>query len=151
MRALTEPPERLQEVAITPTPVIPPLKSQEEQRHVVFLVHGIRDLGGWRAALGHALKECSRSIEIRTPAYAYFPMVAFLLFNLRQRYVRWFMDRYTEDIAVDPANTIVSFVGHSNGTYVAARALRDYQTLRLFSAWPLPEASCLERIHGTRR
>jgi pimeloyl-ACP methyl ester carboxylesterase len=40
------------------------------------------------------------------------------------------MDQYTEALAAYPnADGNIDFVGHSNGTYVLARALQDYHTL----------------------
>jgi hypothetical protein len=44
---------------------------------------------------------------------------------VRRRKVAWLIDRYTEAKARYP-NARFSYVGHSNGTYLAARALRDY-------------------------
>jgi pimeloyl-ACP methyl ester carboxylesterase len=57
-------------------------------------------------------------------------MGAFLLLNERQKYVRWFMDLYTEEIAKNP-KVKISFVGHSNGTYILASAMERYSSIEV--------------------
>src|SRR5208337_2032625 len=49
----------------------------------------------------------------------------------RQSNVRWFMDEFTEIKAVYPNLEAVHFIGHSNGTYVLASALKRYKTLKV--------------------
>ena len=49
--------------------------------------------------------------------------------------MRQFMDDYTEKMATFPnPATKVSFIGHSNGTYILASALQNYVTLRIHRA-----------------
>lgn len=110
-----------------------PEREQDEEtkeKHIVFIMHGIRDFGGWTQDLRREIEALDPEIEIRTPSYGYFSMVKFLLWGDRQKHVRWFMDRYTESIA-RYKKCKVSFIGHSNGTYVAASALEHYITLKL--------------------
>ncbi|MCY7350047.1 MAG: hypothetical protein LH606_05200 [Cytophagaceae bacterium] len=59
--------------------------------------------------------------------YGYFSMLRFLLLGERQKNVRWFMDQYTEYRAKFP-KAQMDFIGHSNGTYLLASALRHYET-----------------------
>ena len=49
-------------------------------------------------------------------------MLPFLLSAYRRKNVEWLMDRYTEVVARYP-NATVSYIGHSNGTYLLAKAL----------------------------
>ncbi len=58
-------------------------------------------------------------------------MGPFLLWGDRQKNVRWFMDEFTEIKARFPNLRKVHFIGHSNGTYVLASALRNYKTLKV--------------------
>ncbi len=110
--------------------------SNEDQtvEEVVFVLHGIRDFGSWTEALRQEIERRARSTDRRvvvvTSKYGYFPMGRFLLYGARQTNVRWFMDEYTEVIAQYPRARI-SFVGHSNGTYILAKALETYTTLRV--------------------
>lgn len=102
-----------------------PDKTVEE---LVFIIHGIRDKGYWTKKLAHTIRlqaPAERKIASLTESYGYFAMLPFLLRSVRQRKVEWLMDRYVEARARYP-NAIFHYVGHSNGTYLAAQALRDY-------------------------
>jgi predicted esterase len=107
-----------------------PFEPNPDVQHVVFLVHGIRDFGFWTSRLSAAVRaEGSRRgarVETVTSDYGYFPMINFLFQPERQKNVRWFMDQYTEARARYPSATI-SFIGHSNGTYLLASALQRYK------------------------
>jgi alpha-beta hydrolase superfamily lysophospholipase len=97
---------------------------------VVFVMHGIRDFGSWTENVARVLQDeaAKNGVNIRviTSGYGYFPMGAFLLFSERQKNVRWFMDQYTRAKALYP-NARFQFLGHSNGTYLLASALREYR------------------------
>jgi pimeloyl-ACP methyl ester carboxylesterase len=56
-------------------------------------------------------------------------MLPFLLYSTRREKVEWLMDQYTENRALYPCADF-SFIGHSNGTYLLARALEDYPACR---------------------
>jgi pimeloyl-ACP methyl ester carboxylesterase len=100
---------------------------------VVFVVHGIRDRGFWTQKIARAIKlEAIRAgVNVRsvTASYGYFAMAPFLLPWVRRQKVAWLMERYTE-ARVQYPNARFSYVGHSNGTYLAARALQDYPAAR---------------------
>ncbi len=101
---------------------------------VVFVVHGIRDTGYWTQKIARRVKKLgeqdkSQKFATETSTYGYFPMLPFLLYNQRRSKVEWFMEQYTENKASYP-NARFSFVGHSNGTYLLAKALREYPACR---------------------
>lgn len=101
--------------------------------HVVFVMHGIRDYGGWTARIASEMTNQERrrdSVVVVPSSYGYFPMGSFLLLRERQKNVRWLMDQYTQAVAKYPLAK-VSYVGHSNGTYLLASALERYSTLRV--------------------
>jgi pimeloyl-ACP methyl ester carboxylesterase len=52
-------------------------------------------------------------------------MLPFILPWVRRSKVEWFMNQYTEDLVLYPEADF-SFVGHSNGTYLLAKALEEY-------------------------
>jgi pimeloyl-ACP methyl ester carboxylesterase len=126
-------------------------RENEEQRfgtdddvtHIVFVVHGIRDLGRWSTAFESALKvsfseelkkrpqPCNDKLHIAAIRYGYFGLGPFLLMSDRQKYVRWLMDEYTETLARYPKAKRIDFVGHSNGTYLLASALEQYTSLKV--------------------
>jgi pimeloyl-ACP methyl ester carboxylesterase len=107
---------------------------------VVFVLHGIRDMGEWTSEFKKPLEEgflrqhqgTKDKIYIHRAGYGYFPMGAFLLLGDRQKNVRWFMDQVTELRARFPRLKEIDFIGHSNGTYILASALEKYRTLNVY-------------------
>ncbi|MDF2457580.1 MAG: hypothetical protein K0R51_3573 [Cytophagaceae bacterium] len=70
-------------------------------------------------------KTGTKKFAMETSTYGYFPMLPFLLAHKRQSKVEWLMDQYVENRAQYPKAQF-SFLGHSNGTYLLAKALNDY-------------------------
>lgn len=122
------------------TQISPPEKSSDV---VVIVQHGIRETTAlWRFKLKEVIEQQSKDIseqqaknievKVITPGYGYFPMGRFLIYRERQKNVRMFMDDYTEALAKNPrAYNNFNFVGHSNGTYVLANALKNYATFKV--------------------
>ena len=102
-------------------------------RQVVFVVHGIRDLGRWSANFEDEIraKKSSEKIVLLSPRYNYLGMGPFLLPSVRQHHVRWLMDEITEAHAKYPNAERFDYIGHSNGTYLLADALRNYRSLKM--------------------
>lgn len=106
-------------------------------KHVAFVVHGIRDDGFWTHRIAKAIKEAAArsgetavaSMHSITASYGYFAILPFILPWVRRQKVEWFMDGYVRAKAHYP-NARFHYVGHSNGTYLAARALTDYSAAR---------------------
>ncbi|MDJ0890202.1 MAG: hypothetical protein QNK18_03240 [Gammaproteobacteria bacterium] len=93
---------------------------------VVIVIHGIRDNGFWTKRVAREIKSLGRrnniSVRAPTPSYGFFSMWDFVKPGGRQNAAYWFMERYA-DVKSHFPKARVSFVGHSNGTYIAARAL----------------------------
>lgn len=100
--------------------------NRQSVTHVVFVMHGIRDHGDWLEMFKRELESKDPGIKAITSEYGYFPMARFLLSYERDKNVRWFVDQYTEALALYPNAEKFSFIGHSNGTYLLARALDNY-------------------------
>ncbi len=99
-----------------------PARSQQID-NVVFVIHGIRDRGFWTRRLAMAIKRTANGrCRTVTSTYGYFPMGPFLLPWKRLDKVRWLLDQYVTAKALYP-NAKFSYVGHSNGTYLLAKAL----------------------------
>jgi len=100
---------------------------------LVFVIHGIRDKGFWTQKIARAIKQeaAGRKKDFRsvTTSYGYFAMAPFVLWWVRKQKAEWLMDQYAEARAHYPRADF-SYVGHSNGTYLVARALRDYPAAR---------------------
>jgi len=111
----------------------PPASECANVTDVVFVVHGIRDKGYWTHKVARRVKALGRNhgrvFETEASSYGYFPMLPFLLPWRRRAKVEWLMDQYAEAKATYP-NAEFSFVGHSNGTYLLAKALQEYPSCR---------------------
>lgn len=101
---------------------------------VIFVIHGIRDEGFWTHKIARRViakgRKLGKVIASETSSYGYFPMLSFLKPRARQEKVEWLMDQYTEALATYPNAEDFYFVGHSNGTYLLAKALKDYPAAR---------------------
>lgn len=110
-----------------------PPKPNLEVSDVVFVMHGIRDKGFWTQKVARQIKlfaeDARTDIRSMTASYGYLAMLPFALPWVRRRKVEWLMDRYTQIKAQYP-NADLSYVGHSNGTYLAAAALQKYPAAR---------------------
>lgn len=110
------------------------LQKPERVEHVVMVIHGIRDHGFWTKRVAREIKTLAREIRVTvrapTPSYGYFSMWDFVKLGGRERAARWFMERYA-DVQSHFPTAKISFVGHSNGTYIAARALAMCPAIRL--------------------
>ncbi|MEM7425327.1 MAG: alpha/beta hydrolase [Pseudomonadota bacterium] len=112
-------------------------KTQEKQmqeppvKELLFVLHGIRDEGHWtdkiarraRVIAGKSQKQLHRFVD----SYGYFGMGPFLFPGVRWKKVLWFMEQYIEARAEHPDAERFHFVGHSNGTYILAKALETFK------------------------
>jgi pimeloyl-ACP methyl ester carboxylesterase len=109
------------------------LTKRTDVTDVIFVIHGIRDLGYWTHKIARRVKALGkvnqRVFETETSSYGYFPMLSFLFPWRRRAKVEWLMDQYAEGLAQYP-NAAFSYIGHSHGTYLLAKALRDYPCCR---------------------
>lgn len=96
---------------------------------LIFVIHGIRDPGYWTHKIARRVKQRGKShgkmYETETSSYGYFPMLSFLFPWRRREKVEWLMDQYAEGLAQYP-NARFSYVGHSHGTYLLTKALKEY-------------------------
>lgn len=130
--ALTQQVDALQRLAIPKSFLADTMPSPPDPKvkHVVFVIHGIRDDGYWTRKIAQQIQETAVAsgkpvYRCITSSYGYFAMLPFILPWVRRQKVEWLMDEYIGAKAKYP-NAEFSYVGHSNGTYMAARALQDY-------------------------
>lgn len=104
-----------------------------EVTDVIFVIHGIRDLGYWTDKIARRVQEFGKTKQrvfvTETSTYGYFPILSFLFPWRRRAKVEWLMDQYAENLAQYP-NASFSYVGHSHGTYLVAKALTEYSCCR---------------------
>jgi pimeloyl-ACP methyl ester carboxylesterase len=101
---------------------------------VVFVIHGIRDRGFWTQKVARKIKEeveksSGRKMRSMTMSYGYLAMLPFVWVGVRRAKTAWLMDQYVAYRSLYPEAQF-HYVGHSNGTYLAARALQDYPAAR---------------------
>jgi pimeloyl-ACP methyl ester carboxylesterase len=114
--------------------ILPP-QPEHKVAHVVFVIHGIRDDGYWTRRIAQHIRQVAhrsdRADRYRciTSSYGYFAMLPFVWPWIRAEKVEWLMDEFVSAKARYP-DAEFSYVGHSNGTYLLARALRDYPATR---------------------
>jgi alpha-beta hydrolase superfamily lysophospholipase len=129
---------------------------------VIFVMHGIRDYGQWTTRLREAVEGVvashnagaaepdRRKVVVVTSRHGRFPLSGFLMTAARRAKVRWFADLYTQ-IAARYPKARRHFIGHSNGTYLLAGALRESTPRFGSTASPSPAASCRVTFPGTTR
>jgi pimeloyl-ACP methyl ester carboxylesterase len=104
-------------------------------KHVVFVIHGIRDRGFWTRRIARVVKSMAREKEKDelcrsvTSTYGFFPMGPFLLPWIRRNKVEWLLDQYVAAKSLYP-DAKFSYIGHSNGTYLLAKALEICPAIR---------------------
>ena len=104
-----------------------------EVEWAVMIVHGIRDNGFWTKRVARAVRRLGerRGLDVRapSPSYGFFSAREFLRLSGRLAATYWFMERFVQIRAVYP-NARISFIGHSNGTLLAARAMELCEAIR---------------------
>ena len=120
-----------------------PARRDPEVDHVIIILHGLRDGGMWAKRIGNTIKDVwrdefpqkkSRTLRVVSPAYGYFSLWDFLRPGGRRSAVDWYQNIYGNVCALYPSAK-VSFLGHSNGTYLGTQALNcenlDYKYMIL--------------------
>lgn len=90
---------------------------------IYFLLHGIRDSRGCFKQVADLLEERSPDAKIIVPTYGYLSARGFLSARYRNRFVSWFVDQVSEQMARNPYAKFY-FAGHSNGTYILGESLK---------------------------
>ena len=91
----------------------------------VLVLHGIRDEGFWAKRVAREIKRLGDRTKVRAPApsYGFFSMWDFIRPIRRREQTLWLMEQYAE-IKDHYRDADISFVGHSNGTYLAKEAMK---------------------------
>lgn len=119
-----------------------PARRDDSVDRVFIILHGIRDNGTWAQKISSRIKDQwrkknpkdTRSMRVVSASYGYFSMWDFLRPGGRANAIEWYQNLYANVCALYPKAKI-SFVGHSNGTYLGAEALQceslTYETMVL--------------------
>ena len=121
----------LEKIAVARTHMADTLSATPDEKvtDVVFVIHGIRDKGFWTHKIARAVKQEGererRVFRSFTGTYGYFAIFPFVAPWVRHWKTGWLMDHYVLMRALYPGAKF-SYVGHSNGAYLLARALLHY-------------------------
>jgi hypothetical protein len=100
-----------------------------ENKHVVVLMHGIRDFAEWQSVIRHALESAGFTVEptnyMRLDVVRFLVPVGFFRNQVIQKI--W---GQIEDIRVIHPGAPISFIAHSFGTYILAEILRRQFSFR---------------------
>lgn len=101
-------------------------------KHAVIVLHGIRDHGFWTKRIAKRIKSRGVRTLFRapSPSYGYFSVLDFLNPRRRKRQARWLLQQYA-DVRSCFRDAKISFVGHSNGTYLLKEALSMSKAMEL--------------------
>ncbi len=111
--------------------IIEAANSTERVTHAVIVMHGIRDHGFWTKRIGRRIKRLGGRTFNRAPSpgYGYFSVLDFMNVWRRKKQARWLLEQYA-DIRSCFRGAKISFVGHSNGTYLLKSAMDIAPTMR---------------------
>jgi|GEM_PF-1905393 len=111
-----------------------------QQCQLIYLIHGIRDLGDWQEVLVQYSLSANQPAtgttywECQPVRYGYFTAFQFLLQSPRIRIARNLADRYVQDFARILRETGLPpkcyAVAHSHGTYALVKAIVDHPQMR---------------------
>jgi hypothetical protein len=105
-----------------------PPDPQRPLEEVVFVIHGIRDKGYWTKKIARVIvstaRKRGRQVIAVAPTYGYFALLPFLLPWTRRMKIEWLLDMYVTVRCCYP-EARMSYVGHSNGTYLLAGAIES--------------------------
>ena len=102
----------------------------DEVKHVVVLIHGIRDWGLWEAKVSAKLAD--NGFEPVTMSYGRFGLFSFLapVSLFRNRAIASIEKRFDE-VLHDHPHALISVIAHSFGTYIFAHLLQRMQRLKI--------------------
>jgi pimeloyl-ACP methyl ester carboxylesterase len=136
-KALTSDRPALASFAIDPARLTDEIEAiDHDVENTVFVIHGIRDDGFWTHRVAEHIRRAGTRKGTKylfrgwTATYGYFAMLPFILPWVRTEKVEWFMDQYVSAFSRFPQSNF-HYVGHSNGTYLAAKAFDDYPAFHL--------------------
>lgn len=135
---LTDEEARARERSLRTEAEDPEMDRRARVKHVVVVLHGIRDEGSWAGQFRDIITGSGQGrlglshVHVSSERFPWIPMLSFML-NIggaREKNVRWLADKYVRLTAQYPRLERISFIGHSYGTYVFANCLQRYATIR---------------------
>ena len=104
-------------------------KGLPDPKHVVLLVHGIRDVSGWQERAADLLKK--RGLHAIPVTFGYYDVVSFLSpVNPGNAAYATFLQQFARAREQHP-QAIVSIVAHSFGTFLVGRLLKEHPQPRV--------------------
>lgn len=90
---------------------------------IVIPVHGIHTHGRWHQDLEKSLNETGLNFDCFPYKFGFFSVLFFMLPFMRQRHIRFFIERFERVRLANPHKKII-IIAHSFGTFLVVEALR---------------------------
>lgn len=98
--------------------------------HVVLLLHGIRDLGGWQERVARQIERSLPGTKCVAVRYGWFSPFAFLAPVSRASAAIDTLKAAYDHALADERQARISIIAHSFGTHVLGECLRKYEVVR---------------------
>lgn len=118
-----------------------PNTSEEQEdsavpKHVIFVIHGINDLGKWGTMIETAFAEKAPSITVLPISYEYFPTWKFLSpAPMRAKFIKGPMETVAQQLRAAPGqfghDVLISVIAHSFGSFVLCKVIEDCTDIKL--------------------
>lgn len=108
----------------------PDVRENQQITHVVLLLHGIRDLGGWQERVGRQIEQSLPGTKCVAVRYGWFSPFAFLAPVSRARAAVDKLKAAYDHALADQRQARISIIAHSFGTHVLGECLRKYDIVR---------------------
>ncbi len=108
----------------------PDVRDNQQITHVVLLLHGIRDLGGWQERVGTQIERSLPGTKCVAVRYGWFSPFAFLAPVSRARAAVDTLKAAYDHALADQRQARISIIAHSFGTHVLGECLRKYDVVR---------------------
>lgn len=108
----------------------PDVRKNKQITHVVLLLHGIRDLGGWQERVGRQIERSLPGTKCVAVRYGWFSPLAFLAPMSRSHSAVEKLKAAYDRALADERRARISIIAHSFGTHVLGECLRKYDIVR---------------------
>ena len=103
---------------------------KDQYEHVIYLIHGINDIGAWQSTVSQAL-ESPKTIILQGRSGLYSPIRFLCPLNLSGSVIDEVVEKL-RDVRNEYSNAKLSIIAHSFGTYVTLKALEKDPNLKLW-------------------
>ena len=120
----------LRDPFVNPRPLHGQNRKFDGPKNVVIVMHGIRaNNKTWVTKVKQLIQATWPGVTAIGVEHEYLSALRFAIPITRRQHLSWFQDVYSEALANNP-QAAISYIGHSNGTYLLGQSLRDIPGMR---------------------